>query len=875
MTVLLSIRRWVDLFVYAVGGIAVGFVAATLTPPLLEIITSSWPQRLSLVGGWLFFGACILLLVPCVKVTGFRWRQLRYFWSYPPLLVSVLIAWTVVLILAEMFPNTLSTIAPSASGAATRATIGLWIIFGVLLPLALRRGPTRAADRRSSAKTRDELRELTLGELLKWLADERPIAIRTEDYFGADDRASQIWEAIRERRSAKSSLMQTVVIEGPFGSGKSGIVELLARRIEEEQPERFILARVSAWGFSSSAARQYVLEQALEALRMRVDCTALRKLPKSYMEALSQCAKWLSAVFLPWSEEATPVQRLQSITPILKAIDAHLIIVIEDSDRAASDFDPAHLQAMLHDFRQVEHLSFILTVGSTARIDYPKLAEQIITVSPVALSDAAFLLDRIRDYCRKEWRSTDLIADTLNRPQSLLAETEAIRAAAQVFFWRIRWPHAVAELLNTPRQLKFVLSSILRSWKRLAGEVDLDELIIMTALRHAASPVFSFVLRRSYDLRFLRMQDANESADDKTQREREYAELRSEWHQVVAESKANSRALDVLLCNLFPKAFAITHPNSSNQTNRVQSLHSPRGDAYLERIVAGSVPYKAVRDQTVLDAFLKVARGEAFEAFATEFVNSREFAEIAIFFDKSEAILVPQENRKRVTEVLIQTMSSLFPQERFESFAVHDLFSKWHGRINRGGVEFPAWAITQITKFIPASLLHATEVYSDLIHDDFVELEKEAIIRQAVVAAVRDRLSVISMDEFAQSFPRDFPYTLDRLFHLDRQRKYPSEFLTDYSQWTWMKEMLLDAGERHPENIIPQLVHEFGDYGPKGDVYSIFKFRDSDVLQYFGESTPRFYALIRRRFVTDSKLDPNFKRLIPLAQQQAEQWRSN
>lgn len=861
------------MLLYALIGTWFGVFVSVFYLRLWHFLNSFWPESLSFLAQWFFLGTSLLLLLVCLKILGVHWRQFRYFWSYPPLLVSILIAWTLVVVALACFPAELPDVNRAGVTVLVVSTITFWILVGLILPFVLRLWQQRPSKEVIGSKTKGELRALTFDELIKWLADERPIKLRSDDYFGADDRASQVWEAIQMRRSRGSSLMQTVVIEGPFGSGKTSIIELLIRHIGQEQPEKFIVARVSAWGFSSSAARQFILEQAIEVLRTRVDCFAVRGLPKAYLDALSRSTKWLPAILYPWTDNSTPVQKLRSLTPILKAIDVHLVVVVEDSDRSGSDFDPAHLQAMLHDFRQVERLSFILTVGSTAKIDYPKLAEQIITVARLQLTDSAVLLDHIRSHCRESCLFIDLIGDTLNRPRSLLDEIEASQTAPVLFSGRNRWPNAVAQVLNTPRHLKFTLNSILRAWRRLNGEVDLDELIIMTALRHAASPAFSFILRRAFDLRLLRMREANEGEEDKQRREQKYEELRREWHDAVAESQSDPRALDILLCNLFPKAFAITSENSSNQTNRIQSLNSKRGEAYLERIVAGSVSGNAGLDQVVLKALLEVARGEGFEAFANNFARSREFAEIALFFDESRAISFPQALRKEATSVLIHRMSDLLAGRRFESGFVHDLFSKWQSRINREDPDFPEWATAQITRFIPSNLLHATELWFDLVHGQYLEQAKEIEIRRKVVKVVRDRLSVLDPEQFARSFPSDFPYTFGHLIRLD-QRVYPAEFLTKYSDWTWMKDILLKAAQNNPEILVPHLIQDFGDYGPRGDLFTVFKFRHQDIEEFFGEDTAKFYELISQAFTPDPRIDANFRRLLPLAMQQAKEWQS-
>lgn len=864
-----SVRRWADLVIYALLGTWFGVFGGVLYARFWTFLNGYWPDSIPWIGDVFFVGTSALLLIVCVKVSGVRWRHLRYFWSYPPLLVSVLIAWTLALIALAACGAKVQPHGRLPVTALLVATTAVWMA-GALIPFILGLRPKRIGNRTEEPKTRDDLRELTFDELVVWLGDERAIGARGDDYFGANERALQVWEAIKTRRSEgpQISLLQTVVIEGPFGSGKTSVIELLSRIIAEDQPEKFIVCRISAWGFSSAAARQFILDQAVEALGQRVDCLAVRGLPKAYTDALSQSVKWLPASLYSSIDESTPVQKLQSLTPILRAIDANLIVVVEDSDRSGSDFEPEHLQAMLNDFRQVERLSFILTVGSTARIDFPKLAEQIITIARLRPTDAGFFLDRIRDHCRKSWPVIDAVTDTQNRPENLSANIEAAYLAGLAFAWRSSaWATAVAEVLNTPRHLKFALSSILRGWDRLSGEVDLDELIIMTALRHGAGPAFSFALRRSFELRLLVTHEANETEEDKQRREQHTQDLRNEWREAVAESRSDSRALDVLLCNLYPKAFAITGKDRWNQSNRVQSVNSKRGEVYLERIVSGFVPRNVVRDQDVLRSLVALARGEGSERFADRFANSREFAELGLFFDQPQTL--SQAARRETTALLIQSMSKAAGTERLENSNVHDLFSKWDSRVSREAAGFVEWAATQIIQFVPSNLLHATELWFDLVRDQYLELEKQIEIRRLIVNAVRQAFSTLTSEQFALCFPSNFPYTLGHLIRLD-QKKYPPEFLTDHSDWAWMKPQLLNGARTHPEILMPHLINEFGDYGPQGNVYTFFKFRENDVMSFFGRDAAEFYALASKSFPPDPKIDANFQRILPLAAAEAE-----
>src|SRR5436190_7425590 len=111
-----------------------------------------------------------------------------------------------------------------------------------------------------------------------------------------------------------------------------------------------------------------------------------------------------------------------------------------------------------------------------------------------------------------------------NRPKKLLAELGTIRLANDLFGRRGgAWPAALGDLLDTPRGLKFTLNAVMKTWERIHGEVDIDELIILSALRYRAGPVYSFLVRRALDLRLLGKQSSLET--DKQEKQRQIDEL--------------------------------------------------------------------------------------------------------------------------------------------------------------------------------------------------------------------------------------------------------------------------------------------------------------------------------------------------------------
>lgn len=401
--------------------------------------------------------------------------------------------------------------------------------------------------------------------------------------------------------------------------------------------------------------------------------------------------------------------------------------------------------------------------------------------------------------------------------------------------------------------------------------MDLDELIILTALRYASSSAFSLILRRSQDLRNLSARHSvNTTDDEKKERERNIQDLREEWQRAVGDSRSDPRALDILLCNLYPSAFAIVRKTSWHQVNRIQSVYSERSEVYLERIASGNMPQFGVRDQAAIKALFEIAENKNLESFSDRFTDSREFAELVVFFDASYSRLISLPQRLGVSSLMIRDMSRKAGRRRIEEYPVHDLFSQWQHRAEQDSEEFRQWAEKEIVNFIPQNLSHATELYFDFVRDPYLSIQTQAAIRQQVVAAAKERLSSLSPDEFARCFPSNLPYVLGYLIRLDR-KPYPPEFQTRHSDWVWMRDILLEAARSNPRTLVPQLINEFGEYGPTGDVFTSYQFRRDAVEEMFGERAEELYKLIQKPFELDDEIDSNFARVVEMARQKANE----
>jgi hypothetical protein len=400
--------RWLAILGYAFLGPWFGCFVALVLYRTWQRISPLWPRDFTGLQYPFIAGTSLILLILLVRFSGAKVRHAERFWSYPPLLTSVGLVATAAAAAFAPYRSFVPFGERSYWVVCGLLLFG-WIIAGVIIPLAyrVRRKPRRAQAQHQAMN----LQELSFHELQTWLDDERAIETAAQDLFGAEDRARRIWNALQTRRSRSAPhFMQTVVLEGALGSGKTSVINVLDRIIRESGHCDYLLVPVSAWGFSSAAARQHILGQVVEKLSMQLDCLAVHDLPRRYIEAVTESQKWLT--FLrPSLSELAPAERLRRLLPMLSAVDLHLVVIIEDSDRNDAEFNPQHLQSMLNDFREVERLSFILTVGSSSRVDFPKVAEQIESIPRLSRGDVLALVDRVRDYCLSNWPSIDPLAD--------------------------------------------------------------------------------------------------------------------------------------------------------------------------------------------------------------------------------------------------------------------------------------------------------------------------------------------------------------------------------------------------------------------------------------------------------------------------------
>lgn len=861
-TIWAVLRRWFHILIY-------GVIAAVLAMPLGRLVDHAFTTLTAFrAGDFPIYSqvlrgvSCLGLIFLVIHQTGTRFIHLRWLIRYPPTIVGAVVGVCGVFGLAWFTDPEFA-----ASGAAMATVFALSIVLLLVLmcltEVSSKRKPaSKLTLTRPSEITLEALAELPMEKLHEWLSTESAIDATVPDLFGATERARQIWKALQTQRADVGGLdlRQTVVIQGHFGAGKTSVVRLVEDLANNAKGERYIFAHVNCWGFSSIAAQEHILQQAVEELSHTVDCLALRRLPTAYADAIRKSNWWFGILASMSIEAKEPAAQLKRFTPLLRALGAQLVIVVEDTDRNGADFDQTHIEAMLYRFREVERVSFILTAGSKSDIDFPKIAEHILFLSPLRPNDVLALINRVRDHCRTAWSFIDPTAGpypSRNRPDRLRAGSPA-------------WSSPLVGMLNNPRRLKKTLAEIMEKWAVLHGEVDLDELIMITALRHTAPRVFSFFGSHFREFKSVTTEPEKTqvNGDREEARKSRLVFLKERWRAAVSELEDDSSYLAAILGELILSSTKITSCSIFTTSNRSQTINEystgSRADIYWERLAAGSLPRTVIHDQEVLTALFKAADGVDIDSFGRRFAASKEFAELALFFER----FVQRVNEKAVLQIATPTLQALrpLPSPTMEPGALFYL-ARWLDKLPYNEPAYRQWLATEMERCLPQGLLDAEQVFWRFGKSK-LDTDALASVRQQLVTSMRNHFESASAHDFAVCFRGSYPYSLGHLVHCG-EKSGSDKFLTKPSEWIWLQDKLIDGMIQEPQTMIPQVMMLFGEFGPGGQTPTYFKYDEEKYRELFGDQWPEALRLLTQDIVVASEADGWFRLAAPLGTAEA------
>jgi hypothetical protein len=590
-----TIWRWIDVVLYSLISITLIWLVfgegntSSLAVRLSDIMGDQW-LGLAVVAGSLLVAAWWIH-----KLAGFKPAQLLRYPKIPGFPLAVLLV-LVFQTLAIRWSNQTHPTNPEYFASCLIACgYGSVLLLTFIAAAFVRRSETLAFASKpplDAALTPLSLSDLEIDKLHQWINLEREITECDEDYLGLTPRALRVLGILREREH------KCVAIVGPYGSGKSSLLNLVQAEAERQDAtaNRTIPAlwfcRFSCWGVEKGdSLPQAMLRRVVEELGKRIDCLSVRGLPLDYTKALSKLHSHVE-VFFSVAGAGNPDEQLERLSPLLQTVGARLVIALEDVDRNGDGFDVHQIEGLLTRLRNVNDITFVISAGQDCKLDFLRLVEHSEVLPLLDAKVADSIISRVVNTLRDDTRvifpvpHPEMSPEERRVNEALAARLRSRRGYSQ----NDDWHRQLLVLLNTPRVFKSAIRRFLRAWENLKGEVNDDELLVASALREAAPRHFAFVQRHWDDFSWLSASTENNPVEK---------QLRAEWDQL--SNSADRIATEKLLVALFPPLKPLVGATAPWTMPAIQSLAHPiRGPVYRDRIFNESLTPGTLLDQPLL-----------------------------------------------------------------------------------------------------------------------------------------------------------------------------------------------------------------------------------------------------------------------------------
>ncbi len=629
-------RRWLDIALLSACGCLVGWAILSLRIPLpdwivenAETLTTGWKGFLLMTAFWgvAFSGGGLRVAISrrsCCR-------------NYPPLAVPVLLVGllTTVVLAAHtawtFFPH--NRVNWHALWQMTLAVVDVATpVASFILGMILKDVVCFRLKEKGGIQIMDEpARDPDLPDDLQWILDERPVRrLKDDDKFHQGPLVRRLGGILRDADG--KSLPKTIGLVGPYGSGKSSIVNFVESELHdpskagERRREDIVFVRVPGWGIADHGLTGFVLQCVVDKLEKEgIDCLAIRGLPDEYLAAIgvaNEKAGRIAAAFC--APVRSPQAVLDRLEPILDAMGLLLVLCIEDAERGASKDTLQELAALLDRFRHMRRITFIVEANQNSHehLGLARICDHVERVPSMPPKGSWHWLRKFRQACMgfaREHGDIMPAEEATTNPDSppvCLAE-DLFWSAPMEPSWGVLSPDSpddafrrhIGRSMGTPRAFKHGLRLAWIAWKDLHGEVDLRELIMLNLLRNVAPEAWEFVVDNIERLQGIARLSSQRSGEDIGTRRNKIAE---DWNDVAARLDNSDACLTLM--RVIDINFTDRQPDIYCRKGNLQSLHDPsNGLAYFNRILAMAVDEGELRDQDVLRSLYGWRNGEGID----------------------------------------------------------------------------------------------------------------------------------------------------------------------------------------------------------------------------------------------------------------------
>ena len=473
-----------------------------------------------------------------------------------------------------------------------------------------------------------------------------------------------------------------------------------------------------------------------------------------------------------------------------------------------------------------------------------------------------------REFCLKEYPNDIDLMPTRERENRLgILETEQMVGTLLQDYTSLEFQTPITHitnLLKTPRLLKITLRRILTAWEHLHGEIDYDDLFVLTVLRFAAPQAYDFLLENINEIRSLELKGIMN--DQKARRD----DLKNKWKRKTDDVEWDVESTERLLVFLFPA----WKERRYDHLPVLQGIRNYYPTDYWQRASAEFIPDKEIRDQETLQALKnwKLDRNDTsfrnlllpdalyslaslslkFEQFAPNFLVGNDIREIAEALFK---IIL----RKEGVKANVDSSPAFVSLWRLSTRSPID--DKAHGE----------WILNQILFALPLSLHFANDLYYYWKHNQYIGSDEQKTypeLRNAVIHNFKQ--TVLNTPEaLINSLDPNYVYGIYQFAVLfSGTNQGGSGF--EAAEWTWLSNLLLEAAKIQPQTVLPQIVpliieREDSVFTKK------FKFNNETAPALFSDRLPELMSLLAQS-LSYEHLDRDTLDLMVFARRIAHEW---
>ena len=798
------LSHWTHTVLVFLLAIVSGFVLLPLLrqePKSLHGLFGSLPNW---IGCLFVLFCCIVFALAAFKLFAPRHRQLLRWKSHPPSWCGFLAGLFIVFLVdvngglgAKIYDPTIAEWLGYAGGSALVALVIHWLNTpesDSILPVRLMGWlNSEAQNPKVETEASEEAEaclepgvesesELTIQnassvqwELLEaWMANE---SLAEHDFYQHRTIANRLAGLLTDRT-------RSIGLVGPFGSGKSTIVRWIKSNVQaydKANDAKLLFSEHSCWGFkNSSGSIHAMLAGAVNKVQDHIDTLRIRSLPDSYRKTFSAGGKWFDSLSNMMLGQADPNEQFERLSDLMKDIGARLVFVVDDLDRNnSSSFDIQEVLAFLHQLKQYDNISFILSAGrsDTLKIDFAKLCDHVEYLPLVGVEQTAELILRVRNRC----------LDMEHFEHHVLTEThchwDKISYLLLNDYNKVWPPQAVAALLNTPRSMRHTLGRTYAAWKKLFGEVDWDHLLALNTLRYAAPEAFDFLFANWNRLRYS-PHESNSFGKDQTDGIKK--RLMDEWSLASENAEWHTGAAQTLIEFLLPAAEAWYGERSTND-GPIQGLDKEK---YWLRATREYIDPACIHDQTVYcDIKDWFETQNAASNLVTGICGSEEYCALFEYFGHkylggryAEILLLCEQVINQTLAERGNAAGGAFSIDSMRRFAERFVSN------DEANIE---WIKRRIDEAIPRSLTLAVDYWHDWV-DNFPTItpfENKELIREYLVDELPKHYT--DVQSLVMALNTSYPYILYQLIFDFSKNTTPIAEVTD--NWKWLMEIVLEA----------------------------------------------------------------------------------